>query len=225
MSPIKTEAVNGIHRKPFHETRPENIPEKFRTAKEQNGLDHEKIHRRTPPISFYVITQIIYSYFGMQADYLHLALCEKDHQHYQYRHKQSDSFLRIASFCYDCPTCPQTIIEHAHAPGEDCTIRCDIRTVYRPGGQNITSCGHRCWSHIEPFPTFFSRQLIPEYPKDMALNPFYSNKEAFRHSKKLEKKNSQAAKKMVKTVEARLTAIYRSSPTIESQDLIRLFSD
>lgn len=221
----KTEGINGIYAKPHHETRPEDIPPKFRTSKEQAGLDYENVHQRTPPISFYVVTQILFSYFGLHTDYYYIELCDKDHQFYQYRHRQSDQFLRMASFCYDCQTCPHSVVEHAHAPGQPCTVKCDSRVVYRPGGQAITLCGHHCWSHVEPFPTFFSRQLIPEYPKKMAFSPFFASRDEFRHAKKLAKKTMQPAQKMVKTLEARRTLAVRMSPTIDPEDLIHLFAD
>lgn len=222
----RNEGINGFEPRPIHETRPENIPTRLRTEKEQAGLDYEDVHRRTPPISFYVITQILFSYFGLHADYYYIELCDnKDHQFYKYRHQKSDQFLRMASFCYDCQTCPHKVIEHAHAPGQPCTIKCDNRVVFRPGGQAITLCGHHCWSHVEPFPTFFSRQLIHEYPKDMAFSPFFATKSEFRNAKKLAKKTLHPAQKMVQTIEARRTVVARFTPTIDPEDLIRLFSD
>lgn len=208
----------------MEQIRPENIPPQKRTLQEQAGLNYEEIHRRTPPVAFYVITQIIYSYFGVQADYFHFSLCT-EHQLYQYRHQPSDQFLRTSSFCYDCHACPHKIIEHAHPPGNPCNIKCDNRVVFRPGKELIRICGHNCLSHIEPFPTFFSRQLIPEYPKNMPFSPFFQRREEFRHSTKLAKKTSQPAEKVVKQAEERKRLIIRFQPCIEPEDFLCLFTE
>lgn len=209
----------------MEQVRPENIPEKLRTQQEQAGLDYEATHTRTPPLAFYAITQIIYSYFGLHVDYFHFALCKAEHQLYHYRHRPSDSFLRMGSFCCECSKCPQRVIEHAHPPGYHCNIKCNSRLVYRPGKQLISICGHNCWTHVEPFPTFFSRPLIPIYPTNMPFSPYFKTKEAFRHSANLAKRTARPAEKMVKMAEERIKLIQRFSPTIDPEDFINLFAE
>ena len=208
--------------------RPERIPRRLRTKLEQAGLEIERHFQiKTPPFSYYLVTQLVYNFLGQTTDYFHFSLCKEKHQSYSYRHAPSDQFMRMASLCMECGVCPSEVVEHAHPPGQPCTIRCDSRLVYRPKNQLITCCGHNCIAHVGAFPIFYSRQVLfpDEYPEKMPYSPFFQRREDFRRSKKIAKQCTKAADKQVQLETARKTLIGRYLAIIEPEALALLFAE
>lgn len=149
------------------------------------GLTYETTERRRPPKTFYLITQLIYFVQGLYSSFIHITPCETWHQLYHYRHQASNQFLRQASWCRECVTCPNWVYEHFHRPSKACTIKCSARPVYRPP-LIITHNNHNCRDHICSIPLWFHRQYIPEYPQLM-YTPFHETHDHFRISRQIAK--------------------------------------
>lgn len=179
--------------------RPENLPRQYPlNLKEQFGLLMET-RRAAVPHSYYRIFQLIYFFQGVFSSYFHIELCKEDHQPYAYRHKPSDTFLRMTSFCCECVFCPLWVFEHTHRPSKKCNAKCSARPVYRPVKMPVLFNDHNCFDHIDIFPPYFVRRMLLQYP-NMPFSPFFRTPDHHRISANIIKNGTKYLEEQMKEV-------------------------